>query len=248
MRLKYGRLPVRHDVRTLHLKNYLTADLPQAPDRVDYESAVDSYPMYLNDKLGCCTCAAMAHMVQSWTQYGAGADVAVTDQDVLTAYEAVSGYDPQTGANDNGAVEVDVLNYWRKQGIGSHKIGAWVKVDHTNLAEVRQAIYLFGGVYTGFLVSESAENTVGRLWKADNTEAGKNILGGHAVPLNAYRPDGFDCITWGQIQSMTNGFFEQYFEEAYAIVSQDWLNPKTGLAPNGLDVAKLNSDLKAIGA
>ena len=49
-----------------------------------------------------------------------------SDKQVVAAYSAITGYNPSTGANDNGAVEIDVLNYWRQTGIAGHKIGAYV--------------------------------------------------------------------------------------------------------------------------
>ena len=63
---------------------------------------------------------------------------------VLQAYSDISGYDPDTGANDNGCAMTDVFEYCRTKGLSGHKINAWVQVDFTNLEHVRQAIYLFG--------------------------------------------------------------------------------------------------------
>lgn len=248
---RLGRLPVRHDRRTLHLADYLRPDrLPDPPAACDWLSAVTEWPVYLNDQLGCCTCAAMGHMVQAWTQYAAGDDVAVTDDDVLAAYEAVSGYDPATGEHDEGAVELDVLRYWRTVGIGGHRIGAFVKIDHKDLREVRQAVHLFGGIYVGFEVSQSAMGQIntGQLWDSARTRAGRQILGGHAIPVGRYDAHTLTCVTWGQTQAMTEGFWRDYVDEAYAVVSTDWLDPRTDTSPSGLDTAALAADLRAIGA
>jgi len=85
---------------------------------------------------------------------------------VLDLYERVSGYDPATGANDNGAVELDVLNQWRQVGIGGHKIGAFVAVSPSDAREVKEAIYLFGGVYIGISLPLAWQGQ--SAWKAPN--------------------------------------------------------------------------------
>jgi hypothetical protein len=62
-----GRLPVRRDVRTLALARYVDrAELPQPPVRLDMTRRVPGWPMYANDRLGDCTCAAAGHMIEAW--------------------------------------------------------------------------------------------------------------------------------------------------------------------------------------
>jgi hypothetical protein len=109
-----GKLPVRHDRRTLRLASYVKA-APLAPPSCSWNKRTPRWTMMLNDSLGDCTIAAAAHMIEYWTAdtYG-GTGHVVNDKEILTAYSAVSGYDPSTGQNDNGAVELDVLrNYLR---------------------------------------------------------------------------------------------------------------------------------------
>ena len=87
--------------------------------------------MMHNDTIGDCTCAAAGHLVMEWTA-NVGAETTPADADILAAYSAITGYDPKTGANDNGAVETDVLNYWRKTGIAGHKIMAYAALEPGN--------------------------------------------------------------------------------------------------------------------
>ena len=65
--------------------------------------------------------------------------------------------------------------------------------------------------------------------------------GGHAVPVVAYDPRGLTVITWGKALRMTWGFWQAYCDEAYGILSPDFL--AKGKAPNGFDLATLKSDL-----
>src|SRR6185295_7357061 len=109
--MKLGKLAPKHDSRTLQLANYLnTGKLPKIPTQKDWSGKISSWGMLANDRLGDCTCAAAGHFIEEWTA-NASTEIVPSDTDIITAYSAVSGYDPQTGANDNGAVELDVLNY-----------------------------------------------------------------------------------------------------------------------------------------
>lgn len=247
---KFGRQPTRHDARTLHLVEYLHPKLPDPPPARDYCSAVTDWPMYGNDAAGDCTMADAGHQIQSWTTYGQGATVTIPEVDVIAAYSAVSGYDPDTGANDNGCNELDVLNYWRRHGIGGHKIAAYAKVDVHNHREIKQAISIFGGLYSGMAVSQSAmdQNQAGEVWDRSRTRAGRSILGAHAVPLLAYDDDGLDAVTWAMRQRMTWAFLDDYFEELYAIVTQDFLDQRTGKDPDGLDLKAMMADLHLVSA
>jgi len=45
---------------------------------------------------------------------------------------------------------------------------------------------------------------------------------------------------------MTWGFLHAYCDEAYSVLSQDWINHTTNLAASGFDLAVLRSDLLQI--
>jgi hypothetical protein len=245
-----GKQRARHDPRTLQLADYLdSTTLPPAPPSRDWGTKIpaDGWGMMLNDTIGDCTCAAAAHLVQDWTSND-GELVTLSDDDVLAAYEAVSGYDPKTGANDNGAVEIDVLNYWRGTGVGGHKFDAYVALEPHNHEHVRDSINLFGGCYIGLSLPVSAQRQ--RTWTVPpggpTGPGSPGSWGGHAVVLVGYNPRRVTCITWGQEKQMTWGFLDAYCDEAYALLSvDDWLQGDRK-APNGLDLGTLRADLAEI--
>ena len=72
--------------------------------------------MMENDQIGDCTCAAAGHLIMEWTANAGKKMVMPTDKQIVAAYSAVTGYNPETGANDNGAVEIDVLNLLAADG------------------------------------------------------------------------------------------------------------------------------------
>ena len=69
--------------------------------------------------------------------------------------------------------------------------------------------------------------------------------GGHAVPVVAYDTEGLTCVTWGALKKMTWSFWLAYAEEAYAVVSEDFISAN-GLDPTGLDLSTLLADLTAV--
>jgi len=244
MKYKLGKKAKRTDKRTLQLGHYLLPSLPPNPPAVDWTTKVlVPWGSMGNEAVGDCTCAAAGHLIMAWTA-NAGPESTPADSDILTAYEQVSGYIPSDPGTDQGAVELDVLNYWRNNGIADHKITAFVEIGLTDLESVQTAIALFGGCYIGVRFPSSAMNDfdAGNPWTNTSDE---NIEGGHALPLVAYDADTLTCITWGKPQKMSNEWFRTYADEAYAILTPDWIEV-AGLSPSGFDLEALQQDLNAL--
>jgi hypothetical protein len=244
--MKLGKKPARHDKRTLQLASYLATHLPTPPAAVAWSSKVHHWPMYLNDSLGDCTCAAAGHMIQAWTADGQNKEFDVSDQDVLKMYEMVGGYRPGQPDTDQGAVELDVLKYWRKLGCARHTISAFMAVSPQSTTLVKDGIYLFGGLYVGIALPVSAQNQ--QVWDVPPGgiigDGFPGSWGGHAVPIIDYDLRGLTCVTWGSLKRMTWAFLKLYCDEAYAILSPDFL--LAGKAPNGFNAAQLQADLAAL--
>lgn len=191
-----------------HFKDLRTGGNPQV---LDWLSAVANYPMYLNDSIGDCTIAMTGHQIEAWTKYGQGTTQEITNAQVLTAYEAVSGYVPGNPSTDNGAVLQDVLNYWRNTGIGGHKIVAFAQVDVSNLIEVHSAIHYFGSISVGVNFPTQAMNQFNahQPW---SVVPGDTIEGGHAIHVGAYNnpANELTCITWGAEQIITLPWWRKY--------------------------------------
>ena len=244
---KLGKLPVRTDVRTLRLGRYVdAAKLPPAPRRLDLAAAVIEWPMYANDRIGDCTTAAAGHMIEAWTAPARGRAVEISERAVLAAFDKVKQVDPQTG--EEGAVELDVLKYWRRRGIGGHRIGAFARVMVSDHRLVRDAAYLFGGLYIGLALPLTAQHQSTWDWthRLDGP-AKPGSWGGHAVDVVGYDQDVLTVVTWGRLQELTWSFWDRYVDEVYAILSVDFLD-EAGEAPNGFDVAALKADLALVTA
>jgi len=186
-KMKLGKQPAVHDPRTLQFAKYLRPTLlPPPPLQVNWAQKVASWPMMLNNTIGDCTVAAAGHCIEEWTT-DTGHPVNVPDATILAVYSAVSGYNPVTGANDNGTTVLKVLNYWRQNGIGGHTIQAYVSVDPSDLDHVRDAVSIFGNSYIGLALPVSAQTQA--VWSVPSGGAtgpgAPGSWGGHAVPIVA---------------------------------------------------------------
>ncbi len=245
--MKLGRVRSAPDPRLPSLRAYLTATLASGAS-ADWYSRVASWPMLANDQVGDCTCAAVGHVIQQWTAYTDTHAVVMDDAEVLAAYSAVSGYVPGNPGTDRGALCADVLRYWVTAGMGTPDGGpdtltGAAAIAARDASEVRSTIATFGNVYAGVALPLSAQTE--NIWAGISDAPGS--WGGHCVPLVGYTPTGPICVTWGALKQMTWDWWETYAEEAYALLSPDWLRA-TGTDPAGVDWARLDADMRAVRA
>jgi len=53
-------------------------------------------------------------------------------------------------------------------------------------------------------------------------------------------------VTWGALKQMSWQFYTTYADEAFAVLSSDWLNKRLKKAPPGLDLKALEADLSQV--
>jgi hypothetical protein len=242
--MKLGRKAIKTDSRTLALGRYLTASLPPPPPKADWTKGISSWGMMLNNSLGDCTIAGIGHAIQVWSANN-GSMVTVPNSTVEKYYEKWDGYVPGNPGTDNGGVELDVLNDWRKQGFSGNPLLAFADPKPADLMEVRQSIALFGGVYIGLSLPITAQTQ--EVWDVvpkGGAKAKPGSWGGHCVFVPKYDPNGFTCVTWGQLKTMTLAFWKKYCDEAHALLSPKWISTKG--SPSGFNLAQLQTDLKSI--
>jgi hypothetical protein len=190
--MKLGRLPARYDARTLRMSSYMPPKLPPPLGNIDHTMGLRNWGMMRNNEIGDCTAAAAAHAVQVWT-INTSAIETVSDDQVVDFYR-LFGYDPTRPETDQGAVELDVLNRWRRDGFCGHKIIAYVAADHSDQTQVRTGCQLFGGLYLGIVLPKSAQFQ--QTWDVAKDDLG--IWGGHAVWMVGYDSHGVTVVTWGK--------------------------------------------------
>lgn len=227
------------------MADYLPATVPPAPLEASYLERVGGWGMMLNDTEGDCVEAAAGHMVQQWTAY-AGRELVLLDSAIQKGYEDVGGYVPGDPSTDNGTDMLSFLKYWRSRGLGGHKILAFVSVDPARPDQVQHAIDLFGNCYLGIQLPITVQGL--NVWSVPSTgpfgDASPGSWGGHCVPLMAYsQPRGtYKALSWGAPLTVTANFLRIYADEAFAVLSKDWIE-QNGLSPSAFNLAALTADL-----
>ena len=271
---KFGRLPrdttrfapTLEDYLRVHPVTKASGLEPVGPeDDVDRATKVTTWPMYCNgpdpgnppaapDGCGDCTFAEAAHAFTALGVYAGKPQVLFDDAAVLTGYSDVSGYDPATGDNDNGCQMQDVLAYLRTEGLvdtkgHTHKVIAYAALEHPgDIQLLSQVLKTFGYAYLGIDCPVSAQDQFGDgPW---TYVPGSPILGGHCIGLHRRQPYGsrvgvFDLATWGALQPATIGFLQTYVTEAWAVVTQDWIEA-SGSSCDGIALGQLEADMRLV--
>ena len=253
---KLGKRPARHDARNLKLVRYMDpAVLPTIPPAADWgKKAGPDWGMMLNDRYGDCTCAGAGHAVEAWTSNNPSfkSPVVLPDGVILGLYRTVTGqegaqFDPGTDANDNGCYINDVLNEWRKNGLGGHGLGAYAEVDEKNQNHVMAAVAFYGLLDIGIAMPVSCQDQP--IWDVVDPnlqgDSAPGSWGGHCVIITGYNDKGLTCITWGAAKFMTWAFWNAYCDEAFVLLSPDWVTGNVQ-APSGFDLATLQADLALV--
>lgn len=244
--MKLGKLPPKHDPKTLHLANYLIGPkrvLPKPPIDRDWNAKLpEDLGMFANDRYGDCGFAGMAHAEQTWGS-NTGAEFKITEEIVLKWYSECTGFDPNDPSTDNGVVLLDALNYFRKIGL----IKGFTKVNNHDLVETQTAINLFGGTYIGAQLPISAQTQA--TWTGHHGRlTGDNVpgsWGGHCLWAPTFTPKLVPLVTWGARKPTDWQWWLNYVDEAYAVFGNSWLDANK-VAPVGLDLDALLEDLAAL--
>ena len=271
---KYGRIARDTSRWAPALEDYLRAGpvsgvrgLEPVADSEDVNRAtlVYDWPMYANgpdagnppaspDGIGDCTCAEMAHAYTALGVYAGKPQVLFSDEAVIKAYSDVSGYDPATGAGDVGCQMQDVLAYNRTTGMTDtegnvHKVIAYAALRNpADIGLLSRVLKTFGYVYLGVNLQQAQEDAFGqRPWAY---APGSPVLGGHCIGLHRRQPYGsrvgiFQMASWGALQPSTISFIQGCVEEAWAVITPDWIEAN-GSSMDGISLAQLEADMRFI--
>jgi hypothetical protein len=265
---KMGRKrPIARGPR-LSLRNYIMRAMPAPPLSCDYTAAASSAigEMYLNDSLGDCVIAGMAHIVGVLTGNAGMSPYLYSQSDIIALYSAIGGYDPNAvlvpgpdgpyNPTDQGCDEQTALNYWQSNGApagSTHKIAGWLAVNPADPNEYRTALWLFENLYFGFEMPNQwitpFPSVSGFVWNVAGPPVPQN---GHCVAGVGYTVAGVKIATWGISGLLTDAAIAKYCDQSvggdlYTVVSQDALNQSTGKAPNGFDWSQLVADFDSMG-
>jgi hypothetical protein len=262
MALKTGKKPATYDSHDLLYADFRPKDI-FIPDSQKWGFGTDftNWGMLGNGPdnsvfqgfggCGDCAWAGPAHETEQAAHEAKRTIPHFTGAVVVEQYSEYSGYNPQTGANDNGSNVRDVLNWRQNKGLRDadgnvHKIGSYVQLELGNWDHLREACFLFEAVGLGFEFPDSAMDQFnnGKPW---TVVSGAQIDGGHYVPIVGHPASGWwTCVTWGQRQMLTVQFISKYADELWAWIDAERYNEVTGETWNGYKDADLEKYLSGV--
>jgi len=231
-----GRTASPFDNRTLNLRRYTTAKVADPPvDRL-WQQPVNDWGVMGNDRHGNCTTVTAAHIILAWRANELNDTKRISDNAVIELAREIGGL--------NGFSILERLRLWRKRQFWATALWAFVDVNPQDQREVAIAINSFGAADVGVNLPNA--------WRsADVWDTGEGAAyrpgswGSHSVPLVGYNANYVYAVTWGEVVAMTWAAVERYCDEAYALLSPDWL-AQDSASPSGFDLCQLHADLHAI--
>jgi len=242
--------PPDHAHHSVRFGSFFAADLPAPPPACDWTGPVGGkWELGNNDIVGDCACVAPANAVICLSA-NTDAPKRLALSDILDAYRAFGGWDGVAGdATDGGCVVSDVLAGWANVGIGGDKIAAFAEVDHSDTTQIKRAISLLGCCVVGVELPAAAQAWGTDPWPAVGPDLSGPLApgswGGHAAVILKYDANGVWIVTWGRLVFVPSVTLAAYLSEAWAIANADFISCN-GLAPTGLDLAKMVADCQAM--
>lgn len=237
-----------HDQGAVRVGAALFAYRQDAPSPTcDYHKAITFTGDALgNDTIGDCLPAwklqaARLRMANAW-----GSRWAPTMDQAIRLYSLMTGYDPVTGANDNGTFPAQAQAYLYRTGmdLGLQSIEVVVPaaVDHTDQDAIRWAIetYISADMQ---LAMPAAWRALGRnaggVWDIppgglDSAEGRPGSWTDHAVGSGRYDGQYFYVISWGGEIALTLRAASAYLIGASCGLARSSISAITGKTPGGL--------------
>ena len=242
---KLGVIGKKTDNRTLLFQNYVS--LPSIPISSNNREKITTLGAMGNLQLGDCTEATSGHAIQACSANNNN-QIIIPDADIIAQYSLDSGYDPKTGARDNGCYDLDVIKRLADTGLAGHKVIAYTSTGITRVDMIKASCYILGGVrLCGLLPIALQSQTIWKDPKGNLTGINEpNSWGGHSFYGVDYDETYLYIISWGQIIPVEWGWWLAYGDEIHPCLLDDWI--KNGIAPNGLYMESLIKDVQALKA
>lgn len=229
---KLDKAPIDLD----HMRTYFDGGkLPVAPAKCERAMKV-VYPMALNDRVGDCVVAGHIHLTQAVDSENGGTYALPNNSEIQTEYFNL------TGGVDSGLAEATFLQTAQAAPVLGSQIDTFGVLDHTNVDEIKSAIYTFGGAFLGVALPQSAQNQFPGTW---SVVPGSPVVGGHCIVAIGYDASFVYIVTWGQVIRCTWEWFTTYVDEAYAIIYTEEVQKNRGPLKQ-LDIARLRADIASL--
>lgn len=257
MQFKLGRNRPDPAKAKMHLRDYRVVGsplpVPPAVCAAYVGKAVNALKLvYLNDQLGDCVVAGVAHLVGLFIANSGLPPDLFTDAQIIAMYSAIGGYVPGDPSTDGGCDERTALRYWQQSGApaGSNKILGWVSIDGSNPTKVKTALWLFENLVFGVELPDAwidpFPSAPGFIW---DVAGPANPNNGHCIVGVDYDQRGVQVDSWGMIGTITYEAIAKYATttgsgELYAVLSPQIIARAASKAPNGYAWDELEADFK----
>lgn len=208
-----------------------------------------------NTTTGDCVEAGIVHSIMYNTLASTGTAAPFVDNDAVSLYTAWTGYNPSTGANNNGTPVALALGNWASPGITDdnghvHTVLQTLQLNANDTAEVAQACYLLGAISVVLEIPADWEAGFGtnqannKTW--DHVASPSGYIGHFATIIGRSSNGNFIVVSWGYLWEMTPAGFLQAVTAAYAFITTDYINPSSSKSPLGYTMAQLEQYLAAM--
>lgn len=239
--LKLGRRPPKNHpaIKLADIRSHM----PVVPPSEDWLGST-GWSMLGNDQYGDCVAVTWANIRRVL-----GADYPGMSE-VIQLYKTQNPGFPQ---EDYGMDIQTLLEFLVKSGgPDGVKALAFAKVDHTNVAEVKAAIAIFGFMWTGITVQDANMRDFSNNKPWDYHPQARDD-GGHSVVTGGFGPAGLGAgrlsgderfITWAQETSFTDAYWKEKVDEAWVVIFPEHLDSQGFLL--GVDQVALADSYKEL--
>jgi hypothetical protein len=257
MSYKYGRRAPKN-APALRFGSFLQSGAPAYPQDENYLATLTDWQMLGNDVAGDCNAVTWANTRRLVTAT-LSTEYYPTQAQVWQFYQTQNpNFDPNGTAATNGpgssadqGMDIQTgLEYLQSTGgPDGVKAVAFAKVDHTQLAEVKAALAIFGALWLGINVLDAnqQEFSAGKAW---TDVSGSPIEGGHAILGGGYTTDDVRFITWAKETEFAKSFWDgvvqgnPLVEESWVAIWPEHLGTKE--FEQGINLSQLAADYLAL--
>jgi hypothetical protein len=251
--LHRGKQPAVHDPRLPTARALLArATFEALPASTSWRTAAPTVQMLGNDKAGNCAFAASLHYVDVITS-NAGLPIIPDTASSLQDYSLYTGYNVQTGADDNGTVVQTKNQRWMTDGLminqraALDKLDGYAPIEPGDLSTIRKIIAVFGGLELGLALPADFDDVflAGKpLTDTSCTPGGGGLHDTLLVDFDG--TDWFWIMTYDRYIRASPAWVQKYMDEGYALLRRLWLR-KNLQSPSGLTMAQLDAHITELG-